>query len=99
MSMGPYDRHLKTWPEFTARSFGHPNKNTVDHLLDPEYGVSAMREKPATVMVGVRGAWKETPSEFESRTIERAIYATGWDGDVSVTARTDGVLEVETSGR
>ncbi|MCP4445175.1 MAG: MBL fold metallo-hydrolase [Myxococcales bacterium] len=99
MSVGPYDRHLKTWPEFTARSFGHPNKNTVEHLLDPEHGVSAMREKPVTAMIGLRGAWKETPSEWESRTIRRAIYATGWDGDIAVTAHADGKLEVETSGR
>ncbi len=96
ISMGPYERHLKTWPEFTARSFGHPNKNTIDHLLDPEFGVTALRQKPKTVMIGLRGAWKETPSEFESRTIKRAIYATGWDGDVSVTAHADGKLEVET---
>jgi len=99
MSMGPHDRHLKTWPEFTARSFGHPNKNTVDHLLDPEHGVSAMRETPMNAMIGLRGAWKETPSEWESRTIERAIYATGWDGDISVTAHPDGKIDVQTSGR
>lgn len=99
MSHGPYDRHLKTWPEFTARSFGHPNKNTVDHLLDPEHGVSAMRETPVTAKIGLRGAWKETPSEWETRTIERAIYSTGWDGNIAVTAHSDGKIEVATSGR
>ena len=50
-------------------------------------------------MIGLRGAWKETPSEWESRTIERAIYATGWDGHISVTAHPDGKLNVETTGR
>jgi len=99
ISMGPYERHLKTWPEFTARSFGHPNKNTVNDLLNPEHGVTAMRATPAKVMVGIRGAWKETPSEFEEQTIAKAVYATGWDGDVRVTAHADGKLDVETSGR
>ncbi len=99
ISMGPYERHLKTWPEFTARSFGHPNVNSVDQLLDDSYGVSAMREQPKEVMVGRRGAWKETPSEFEARVIDRALYATGWDGNVVVTAHPDGKLEVETTGR
>lgn len=99
ISMGPYERHLKTWPEFTARSFGHPNKNNVDHLLNLENGVSASRETPVDVMVGRRGAWKETPSEFEPRTIKKAVYATGWDGHVAVTAHANGRLEVESSGR
>lgn len=99
ISMGPYDRHLKTWPEFTARSFGHPNKDAVDHVLNLQHGVKAIRETPIEVMVGRRGAWKETPSEFDSRVVKRALYATGWDGHIAVKAHADGRLEVDTSGR
>ncbi len=99
ISMGPFDRHLKTWPEFTARSFGHPNKDSVNHVLDLENGVSALRETPIDVMVGRRGAWKETPSEFDARVIKRALYATGWDGHIAVKAHADGRIEVNTSGR
>lgn len=99
ISMGPYDRHLKTWPEFTARSFGHPNKDAVNHVLDIETGVSAVRESPVEVMVGRRGAWKQTPSEFDMRVIKRALYATGWDGHIAVKAHADGRIDVDTSGR
>jgi len=45
----------------------------------------------------VRGAWKEKKSEFAKRTIDRAIYSTGWDGTVVVTANARGWLEVTTS--
>ncbi len=99
ISMGPFDRHLKTWPEYTARSFGHPNKDAVDHVLDLQHGVSAVRETPIEVMVGRRGAWKETPSEFDLRIIKRALYATGWDGHIAVKAHADGHIDVDTSGR
>jgi competence protein ComEC len=99
ISMGPFDRHLKTWPEYTARSFGHPNKDAVNHVLDLQNGVSAIRETPIEVMVGRRGAWKETPSEFDARTITRALYATGWDGHIAVKAHADGHIDVDTSGR
>ena len=30
---------------------------------------------------------------------DRAIYATGWDGDIVVTARADGTISVATGGR
>ncbi len=99
ISMGPYDRHLKTWPEFTARSFGHPHKSSVDQLVKLEDGVSAMRKRPLEVKVGRRGAWKETPSEFETRLMKKAVYATGWDGHIAITATKDGALEIESSGR
>ncbi len=99
ISMGPYDRHLKTWPEFTARSFGHPNKDSVGHVLDLQNGVTAIRKTPIDVMVGRRGAWKKTPSEFEARVIKRALYATGWDGHIAIKAHADGHIDVDTSGR
>lgn len=36
------------------------------------------------------------PPEFKTVTLKRAIFATGWDGNIAVTARTDGSLSVET---
>lgn len=92
ITAGPYYRN----EDWTARRFGHPHRTAINHLLDPEHGVSMRRESPIDVHVGVRGAWKDTPSEFEERTIERAIYATGWDGSVRVTAEADGDLTVKT---
>ena len=46
--------------------------------------------------VGVRGAWKERKEVFEKRTIEKAIYVTGWDGDIRVVANANGTLDVQT---
>lgn len=91
ISMGAYERDL----DWTARRYGHPHRKAVGPLVDPRDGVSDMRPEPKPVMVGVRGAWKETPSEFEPRTIERAVYATGWDGTVVVRANANGWIDVE----
>jgi competence protein ComEC len=96
ISNGPYDRYLQTEEEYTARVFGHPNQVSIDHLL-VKGGVSGRRASPIEAWVGVRGAWKEKKSEFAKRTIDRAIYSTGWDGTVVVTANANGWLEVTTS--
>ena len=96
ISAGPYERYLQTEEEYTAHVFGHPNQVSVDHLL-AKGGVSGQRAAPIEAWVGVRGAWKEKKSEFAKRTIDRAIYSTGWDGTVVVTANARGWLEVTTS--
>ncbi len=93
ISMGPYER-LHPW---TARKFGHPNIVALEHLADPRYGVQGWREKPIEAWVGIKGAWKEERQEvFERRSISRAIYATGWEGSVVVTAAASGQLAVDT---
>jgi competence protein ComEC len=96
ISAGPYERYLRSEEEYTARVFGHPNQVSIDHLLDRQGGVSGRRAAPIEAWVGVRGAWKETRSEFTRRTIDRAIYATSWDGTVVVTATASGRLDVTT---
>jgi competence protein ComEC len=93
ISAGPYDRSLGTQPEYTARAFGHPSKIIVDELA----GAVTATRRPARVMVGLRGAWKATPSEWAPQVVDKAIYATSWDGDIVVTARANGWLEVTTS--
>lgn len=95
ISMGPYERDIP----WTARKYGHPHILAVEHLAHPEYGVRGRRAaKP--VMVGFRGAYKDQVTEvFERRTIDRAIYGTGWDGTVVVTAHANGWLDVGTLGR
>src|SRR5690606_36137051 len=94
ISMGPYERTTGTRPEYTARQFGHPHRQSIGDLARIEKGVSARRKRPVDAMVGLRGGYDDTPSEFQRRTIDRAIYATGWDGHVVVTAYPDGRLEV-----
>lgn len=96
LSNGPYERHLGTEEEFTARKFAHPHKESIAHLLHPEHGVSWQREQPIEVMIGTRGGYGPRPSEWEQTTIEAAIYSTGWEGTVVVTAYENGWLEVET---
>ena len=95
ITAGPYDRYLQTEEEFTARVFGHPNQVSIDHLL-AKGGVTGLRSSPIAAWIGVRGAWKEKKSEFTRRTIDRAIYSTGWDGSVVVSANANGWLEVTT---
>lgn len=90
--VGPYERRGE---EFSAHAFGHPHRNCVNLLTDSKFGVTMDRE-PVTVHLGVRGAWEETPSEFMETTMTKAVYATGWDGDVIVSANANGWLEVET---
>ena len=89
---GAYERDL----DWTARRYGHPHRKAVFPLIDAQGGVRLSRSTPKTVMLGVRGAWKETPSEFEEHTITKAVYATAWDGHVVVEANANGWLEVRT---
>lgn len=96
ISAGPYSRSLGGFPEFTARSFGHPSAKAVEHLRTPGIGVTHARATPISVMLGLKGGWKDKPSVFESSLIQRAIYSTAWDGHVVVSAESGGQLHVQT---
>ena len=82
---------------FSAYSFAHPHQNTIRMLLDAQVGVT-MARTPKSVPVGVRGRNPTTkaPPEFRRLDIKRAIYTTGWDGNIAVIATKDGTLQVET---
>jgi competence protein ComEC len=92
VSAGAYERDL----DWTARRYGHPHRKAIYPLLDRDRGVTEYRNSPRQAMLGVRGAWEETPSEFEEVTIEKAVYATAWDGHVVIDAHANGWLEVGT---
>lgn len=95
ISMGPYERNIP----WTARKYGHPHILAMEHLVHPEYGVRG-RRAPVPVMVGLRGAFEDKVTEiFARRTIDRAIYGTGWDGTVVITAHANGWLDITTHGR
>jgi competence protein ComEC len=96
ISAGPYERNLSGEGVFTARSFAHPNQVAIDQLTRRRGGVSGTRPRPVQAWVGVRGAWKTRPSQFQRRTVSAAVYSTGWDGTVVVTAHANGFLEVAT---
>jgi competence protein ComEC len=95
ISMGPYERNIP----WTARKYGHPHILAMEHLVHPQYGVRG-RRAPKEVWVGFRGAFQDKVTEiFERRTIDRAVYGTGWDGTVVIAANANGWLDVETKGR
>jgi competence protein ComEC len=83
--MGPPNRR----DEFTAWAHGHPRKITVDRV---EKVVTQTRD-PIIAKVATGPGDKDKPqseAHFTSQTIDKAIYATGWDGSV--------VLEADTAG-
>ncbi len=95
ISMSPYERRQ----DWTARRFGHPHEKAVKHLVHHQYGVSGKR-KPIDVMIGVRGAWKDEKREiFRKYRMEKAVYATGWDGHVVVKLNKNGWIDVTTKGQ
>ena len=74
--MGPPTREFP----WTAWAHGHPRQVTIDRLLRQVRGT-----RPTTTMQVATGQHK-----FTSVTINKAIYATGWDGSV--------VLETDLTG-
>jgi competence protein ComEC len=92
ISAGPYQRSA----EYSARAFAHPHRIAIDHLTDRRIGVRGRRPRPIQVWVGERGAWGSRPSRFRKQTLSDAVYATGWDGTIVVTAHADGRLAVDT---
>ena len=82
----------------SAYGYGHPRDEAVEQLRHAEYGVRARRAEPVTVPVGERGACSSCkpprPPVFANWTIERAIYGTGWEGTVRISARADGQMRV-----
>jgi len=83
ISMGNPSDHAM----WTAWRYGHPRRDAVEML---EAGVSGRRPAAKSVLVA------EKVKVFKPRTMSAAIYATGWDGDLTVSAGSDGVLSVAT---
>lgn len=71
---------------WTAWAYGHPRRSVLDLLL----AGSLQSRPPVTLQVAARA------KTFETVTLSRAFYGTGWDGDVVVTARSDGSYRVQT---
>jgi competence protein ComEC len=83
ISMGPSTRELM----WTAWKYGHPNKGIVQEIAS---GVTGTR--PA-----VREPVGTAATKFEPLDVNSAIYATGWDGTLIVTAKLDGRIKVTPS--
>jgi competence protein ComEC len=93
ISMGPYDR---THGQFIARNFAHPHHDSMA-LIEPGVSCSRTGEKEE---IGRKGAYNQGgawhPSTWEEQTITAGIFATGWDGNIVVTADKDGAVQVWT---
>jgi competence protein ComEC len=80
MSMGPPDR-TGMW---TAVAYGHPRKVAVD-MLEP--AVTATRPTISVQLATKAGPKGQlSTGEFVTESISKAIYATGWDGTVVISA-------------
>lgn len=84
LSFGDAARQL-SW---TAWAYGHPNKGIVKLLSDK---VSSTRDQ-VNVVVG-KGAKK-----FETQQLAKAVYGTGWDNTIVLTAMLDGTWDSNRSG-
>ena len=82
MATGPDTRH-ELW---TAWAYGHPRKQAMDLLLQALQAARKPVDKKVATKVKV----------FEEEQIDRAAFATGWDGSVVVTATNQGKYWVET---
>lgn len=76
LQMGPADRH-GAW---TGYQYGHPRRLVIDLL---QTSVTGTRE-PVEMQAG------NAVKSFSGVRIEKAIYATGWDGTIVLDARADG---------
>jgi len=92
VSMGPYERARGL---YIARRFAHPHHDAMA-LLEP--GVSCKRA-PVEEKIGVKGAYREKPAEWEDQTVTAGIFATGWDGNVILTSDDHGQMQIWTERR
>jgi competence protein ComEC len=83
IAVGPFDRA----GEWSALEFGHPRRSTVTLLS----AATSITRDPVVVHVGTA---KKT---FETFELSKAIYATGWDGDIVVSATSDSDYRVRSS--
>ncbi|MGR9476937.1 ComEC/Rec2 family competence protein [Rhizobium leguminosarum] len=75
----------------SARGYGHPRLESLTVLQDDPVTVTDMRSSPHSY-------WGYSHSNVDpsSYTVRRAIYGTGWEGTIVVTASQSGQYTVET---
>jgi competence protein ComEC len=81
-------------PGWTAFRYGHPNRIAYKLLVDPAHGVSMMRPSKE-VAIGNHGTPSTSPvPPFNTVTVDRAAFSTGWDGNIVILANLDGTKQV-----
>jgi competence protein ComEC len=75
-----------TSTKFTTYAYGHPNKKAIDIL---EAHIPGLLDKPIKQHIGIKGQdptdYTKTPM-FRMATIKHNIYATDWNGNISIKA-------------
>ena len=99
ISMGPPDREAM----WTAVAYGHPRKVAVDMIaaaLEESHSSQSNRSPSVNVKVATKAGSKGAASqgEFVPESMSKAIYATGWDGTVVVSADNNHQLHVDVEG-
>jgi len=70
---------------FSTNGYGHPRKVVIDLL---QGHLTRKRGSTISAFLGLRAG------KFQQAQIAKAVYATGWDGTVKVTGRSDSDLRV-----
>ena len=86
ISMGRVERE-DTW---SAWAYGHPRIEAIELL---EAALTGPRRAPVHEPIGLG------PKQFHDREITAPIYATGWDGNVTLTLYADGRVVVHGHGQ
>jgi len=97
VSMGPPNRDAM----WTAVAYGHPRKVAIDMLATGPLLKDSKRTPQITVKLATKAgsSGKASQDEFVSETMSNAIYATGWDGTVVISADlTHPLLPIDTAG-
>ncbi len=80
----------------TGYGYGHPTRRAYNMLANNSSGVSCNRDvAPDAARVSYRSQGRR---RWSRRSVTKAVYATGWDGHVVVTAWANGDLDVTPGG-
>lgn len=94
ISMGNYAEGTMHPSGWNAFRYGHPRMATLTLLED---AIISTRAIPTSVMVC--DAWNKSPPHgiFHLHKVEKAIYGTGWDGNIDIVCTLAGRMTVQTS--
>jgi competence protein ComEC len=73
----------------TARGYGHPRRAAIELMQQEPHAVSGQRETP-----GESWSFSAANGSANPITIERAIYGTGWEGNLVLRATVNGRFEL-----
>ena len=79
----------------SAYCYGHPREIALRRLVDPNFGVTGTRD-PILAAVGASACQSTEGARVIQMKIDKAVFATGWDGTISIFIDANGEFEVLT---